>query len=294
MNIWVKCLILLLFLEIVHAQEVNSMDANIYLSENDAKIEMFYVVSKINRFQFPLEGEIYDLNSKNASCSISSGVQRVIQCKIDSNQNSFSISFNVKDVVKQRENIMFFGYDIPISYNTKRVNVKLELPLGFALTDKVFTPVSPPNTEVGTDGRKIFIKWEFKNKEMDDIVPIRVYFEKVVSSGNTRDYSSIIVGFVSIIIILTVLYLRLIKRKQEVVLSVLNEAERTIVEILQNQPEEEVDQRNIVTLSGFSKAKVSRIIKSLEERGVVESRRYGKKNKIVLKKKFVKETSEQS
>ncbi|MCS7135123.1 MAG: hypothetical protein NZ893_01655 [Candidatus Aenigmarchaeota archaeon] len=267
-----KCLILLLFLEIVHAQEVNSMDANIYLSENDAKIEMFYVVSKINRFQFPLEGEIYDLNSKNASCSISSGVQRVIQCKIDSNQNSFSISFNVKDVVKQRENIMFFGYDIPISYNTKRVNVKLELPLGFALTDKVFTPVSPPNTEVGTDGRKIFIKWEFKNKEMDDIVPIRVYFEKVVSSGNTRDYTSIIVGFVSIIIILTVLYLRLIKRKQEVVLSVLNEAERTIVEILQNQPEEEVDQRNIVTLSGFSKAKVSRIIKSLEERGVVESR----------------------
>ncbi|MEM2174689.1 MAG: winged helix-turn-helix transcriptional regulator, partial [Candidatus Micrarchaeia archaeon] len=76
--------------------------------------------------------------------------------------------------------------------------------------------------------------------------------------------------------------------------SVLNEAERIIVEILQNQPGEEIDQNKLVTISGFSKAKVSRIIKSLEERGVVESIRYGRKNKIILKKKFVKEATEQS
>jgi uncharacterized membrane protein len=85
------------------------------------------------------------------------------------------------------------------------------------------------------------------------------------------------------------LYWQINKKRSRLVLSVLNESERILVEIIQNQSEEKVDQRKIVGLSGFSKAKVSRIIQSLEERGIVESERTGRKNKIKLKKKFIKE-----
>jgi len=49
---------------------------------------------------------------------------------------------------------------------------------------------------------------------------------------------------------------------------------------------EKVDQRKIVSESGFSKAKVSRIIQNLVGRGVVESERIGRKNIIKLKKHF--------
>ncbi|MEM5777178.1 MAG: hypothetical protein QXJ06_01890 [Candidatus Aenigmatarchaeota archaeon] len=276
------------------AQVVNNIDTNIYLTETDAKIEMNFDIIKINNIELPLYNDIYDLKSENAVCIISSGVQKVIQCKVDVGYKNVKIYFNLKNVIKQSNNIFTFSYDMPVTFNTRKINIKLELPFGYALTDKVLVPVSPPNTEVGTDGRKIFIKWDFSNKEPDDIIPLRVYFEKTGVSSNVKYYGIILLVATSLIIFLIILYVRLIKKKPELVLSVLNEAERMIVEILQSQPEEEFDQRKIVSLSGFSKAKVSRIIQSLEERGVVESIRYGRKNKIKLKKKFVKEETEQS
>jgi uncharacterized membrane protein len=269
------------------------MDAKIHVLENgESNVEISMVFSKIKQIEIPVYTDIYNLKYENATCIIASGIQKIIQCKPET--DNIKISYSSKEMVKTGKEINVFSYDMPIMWTTKHATVKLDLPLGHALTDKVLVPVSPPNTEVGTDGRKIFVKWEFFNKEQDDIIPLRVYYEKTGYSSSVNVYGIIIAVSVSTIVILAVFYLRVLRKKPELVLSVLNEAERMVVEILQNQPEEEVDQRKIVALSGFSKAKVSRIIQSLEERGVVESIRFGRKNKIVLKKKFVKEEAEQS
>jgi len=287
-------MLLLLLLPLVQAQVVSNIDANIYLTETDAKVEMIMSFSKINQIDIPVYNDIYDLNAEGASCVLTAGVQKVIQCKPNFGYDTIKIQFSLKNVVRESNKVFIFGYDMPISFSTKKINVKLELPLGYALTDKVLVPVSPPNTEVGTDGRKIYVRWEFENKEPEDIIPLRVYFEKTGESKDMKYYGIIILVSTTLVVVLIVLYLRVLKKKPELVLSVLNEAERIVVEILQTQPEEEVDQRKIVALSGFSKAKVSRIIQSLEERGVVEAIRYGRKNKVKLKKKFVKEEPEQS
>jgi len=288
-----RFIIFLLFFPICVGQTMNEINTNIYILEkNEANIEMELHFSKIRQIDIPVYTDIYNLKVESGVCVITSGIQKIIQCKPES--EIMKISYSSKDVVEINKEINLFRYDMPIMWTTKQVFIKLELPLGYTLTDKVLVPVSPPNTEVGTDGRKIFVRWEFSNKEQDDILPLRVYYEKTGYSNTVKFYGMIIFASVSVIIILVVLYLRVIRKKPELVLSVLNEAERMVVEILQNQPEEEVDQRKIVGLSGFSKAKVSRIIQSLEERGVVESIRMGRKNKIVLKKKFVKEEPEQS
>ena len=288
-----RFILFLLFLPVCAGQVANEITANIYILENgEANIEMNLFFSKIRKIDIPVYTEIYNLKSENATCIISSGIQKTIQCKLENDR--VKIDYSSKEMVKTINEINVFSYDMPIMWTTKYVFVKLELPLGYALTDKVLVPVSPPNTEVGTDGRKIFLRWEFFNKEPEDIIPLRVYYEKTGDSGASKFYGIIIAISVSAVIVFAIFYLRIIKRKPELVLSVLNEAERAVVEILQNQPEEEVDQRKIVTLSGFSKAKVSRIIRSLEERGVVETIRLGRKNKVILKKKFVKEETEQS
>jgi uncharacterized membrane protein len=286
-------MLVLLLLPLCSGQIVNEMDINIRVLENgESNIEISLFFSKIRQIEIPVYTDVYNLRYENTTCIITSGVQKIIQCKPEG--NSIKMAYSSKETVKKIDEINVFIYDIPIMWTTRHVYVKLELPLGYALTDKVLVPVSPPNTEVGTDGRKIFVKWEFFNKEQDDIIPLRVYYEKTGYSNAIKVYEIIIAVSVSVIIVLAVFYLRVLRKKPELVLSVLNEAERMVVEILQNQPEEEVDQRKIVALSGFSKAKVSRIIQSLEERGVVESIRVGRKNKIVLKKKFVKEEAEQS
>jgi len=61
-----------------------------------------------------------------------------------------------------------------------------------------------------------------------------------------------------------------------------------VIDIIRKEKKKQIDQRRIVNLSAFSKAKISRIIRSLEERGIVESERIGRRNKISLKKKFMR------
>ena len=49
-----------------------------------------------------------------------------------------------------------------------------------------------------------------------------------------------------------------------------------------------MNQRKIVQETNLSKAKVSRVVKSLVERGVIEVERIGRTNKLkILKKKFM-------
>ncbi|MCK5452584.1 MAG: hypothetical protein KAI51_04045, partial [Candidatus Aenigmarchaeota archaeon] len=76
-------------------------------------------------------------------------------------------------------------------------------------------------------------------------------------------------------------------RKMNTVLSVLHEGERKVIELLM-AGEGTCDQRVLVNETGFSKAKMSRIILDLEERGLVTKTRRGRTNIISLSEKKLK------
>lgn len=295
-------LVVLLFgLSTVSAQLIKEMNSNIDIYEkNKARIEIqFRITDKINQIDIPIEGMITDLTSENANCFILSDIQQVIECKpltTFKGESNLTVSFSTNDLIKTDKNVTSFTFDLPIMWKTDRVSIIARLPLGMALSDKIMIPVSPSNSEIGSDGRRIFVKWQFAYLESDDIIPIRIYYENINSPDLQKTNPMIIIFLAVLLSAVFILYMRIIRKRSNsgLVLSVLNEGERIIVEIIQNQQEDDVDQRKIVALSGFSKAKVSRIIQSLEQRGVVESNRTGRKNKIVLKKKFVKDETEQS
>jgi uncharacterized membrane protein len=48
-----------------------------------------------------------------------------------------------------------------------------------------------------------------------------------------------------------------------------------------------VNQRKVVQETNLSKAKVSRVVKSLEERGLIEVERLGRTNKLKARKKIL-------
>lgn len=299
----VTIIFFLLSISAVSAQFMREINSTISLTEQGkTNIEIsFQFTDKIRQIDLPITGDISNIQTENGNCLLIEGVQQILQCKplqpSFTGETNLSVNFIANGLISIHNNITSFIFDLPIMWNTERINLIVQLPIGNALSDDIIVPVSPANSEIGSDGRRIFIKWSFYSKEPDDIIPIRVYYEPITTPQQpTKDkqYVFIIIIFAILFSSILVLYLGLKKRKAELVLSVLNEGERIIVEIIQNQTEEEVDQRKIVAMSGFSKAKVSRIIKSLEERGVVESKRLGRKNKIVLKKKFVKEETEQS
>ena len=86
--------------------------------------------------------------------------------------------------------------------------------------------------------------------------------------------------------LLSLALLRMFYREPEVpsILDFLTMDERRLVEVVMER--EEVPQEEIPELTGFSKPKVSRLVKDLIDRGIVERKKFGKTYLIRLSSKF--------
>jgi len=256
--------------------------------------EIVFKFADIKEINFPFTGEIEDLNVKNGECVVQEGINKILQCRPPSpfmvGTITISTNFKWNGLVEKRGNISIFSMDIPIVWDTEEITVLVKLPDKTLLTDEVLLPISPSGYDMGSDGRKILASWSFKGKNSGDVIPIRLYYESVSHKFISDDLVYILIFIlISIVIVGTLFIFRKVSKKSELVLSVLNESERLVVDVIRKEKKNQVDQRRIVNLSGFSKAKVSRVIQNLEERGIVESERIGRKNKVTLKKKFMKE-----
>ena len=74
------------------------------------------------------------------------------------------------------------------------------------------------------------------------------------------------------------------KRFARDIIPILTDNERKIVEILLRE-KKEVNQRSIVRETDYSKSKVSRILRNLESRGLVERSRKGRTNMVKFKRR---------
>ncbi len=64
------------------------------------------------------------------------------------------------------------------------------------------------------------------------------------------------------------------------ILSILPNDERKVLKILFDR--KEIEQKRLTTLSGLSPVKISRVISTLEQRGVVEKKKQGYTNLVIL------------
>ncbi|NOX71534.1 MAG: hypothetical protein GXO64_02435 [Candidatus Micrarchaeota archaeon] len=74
---------------------------------------------------------------------------------------------------------------------------------------------------------------------------------------------------------------RINKAQLNKILSVLPPDERKIMKILAERVE--IEQNKLVTLSGLNKVRVSRILATLEQRKIIEKKKHGYTNMIILK-----------
>jgi uncharacterized membrane protein len=244
-------------------------------------------MSEIN---FPFSGEIRDLKVTDGKCSIKEEeIRKIIHCEPPSKfivgRATIKTEFTQIGLIQKSSNISYFSFDIPILWPTDKIFVNIGLPSGSVVTEKVIIPVSPSEVDIGSDGRRIITSWNFIEKAPGDIIPIRIYYESFSPAGKTDylRYRWLIVIFLIMLASFIFIYKKFSK-KSELVLSVLNEGERMVVDIIKKEGKNEVDQRKVVAQVGFSKAKVSRIVQSLVGRGIVDVERVGKRNKITLKK----------
>jgi uncharacterized membrane protein len=76
---------------------------------------------------------------------------------------------------------------------------------------------------------------------------------------------------------------RKVAKREEVIESVLNKNERVVISVLNSHGGNAV-QKALVKETDFSKAKVSRLVKNLKDRGIVEIEPVsGRENRVLLK-----------
>ncbi|MBI4162895.1 MAG: hypothetical protein HY513_04375 [Candidatus Aenigmarchaeota archaeon] len=188
-----------------------------------------------------------------------------------------------------RNNLNVFKYDFSATEFADKFTVNVKLPLGGALVEKALLagtglqPFEPSYGKEGSDGRQIFLEWSLVNPKLGETIPVSIIYEQVNESELFTNFV-IVIAIVIALFIISMLYFFGKKGEVKDVLPVLTQPERRVVEILIR--DKEVDQRQIVKETEYSKAKVTRIIQDMEARGILEKIRKGRKNIVELKKEL--------
>jgi hypothetical protein len=187
---------------------------------------------------------------------------------------SFESKYPVYEIKNQ---ILYKSEYVPI-YPTDELHYFLRLPKGFVIPEEkdVSFFINPKPKSIYSDGQRIILSWQ--GRDVSSAFELSVLMEPVGSS--THDAMRL-VGVLILIALLGVgLALVLRKKKVEVSYPALVDHERVVMELLKNADGNVLWQKQIQHKTGFSKVKVSRIIRSLAERGVIKKEPWGNTNKI--------------
>lgn len=181
----------------------------------------------------------------------------------------------------------FFILDLSEISAKKSITLKLpeKATLKYSL-DSPQTSIIPKTGDVRTDGKRIIIHWD--DKELSNANSLLVVYNE------EKEINFLIITFIIIglfLIIASVFYYNKKNKKvhgkiteKESLTKNLFEEEKKIVEILLNSKGNELWQKSLGIKSGLSKVRLSRKLRNLEQKGLIEKIPYGNTNKIRLKK----------
>jgi predicted transcriptional regulator len=242
---------------------------------------LFYKIANFKAFS----------NAGPVDCSVEYSSITNVQCKLQltSEKRSLEITFTTSELVKGLNNKLFlFNGDFGLNKDISSMFVSVKIPEGMVLTSKNNTyPTLPQKTNILSDGRRIIVTWSLSNITSDTPLKFQLAYEP--STSVVTDISGYWLYFligVTIATIASLIFIKKFRKPKDVILSVLDDYEKLVMDCIVKAGGT-INQKKIVQETNLSKAKVSRVIKNLVERGLVESERLGRTNKIKLvKKKF--------
>lgn len=244
-----------------------------------------------DKLDFEVIGRVENLKASSEfgtiNCTSSGkGVSR-ISCDINiSVGRTVKISFETNDFVKVLENKYYFDGDFTLGQDIDRVSAFAKLPEGMALIEENLSAsrVSfPENASTSASGRRIIVIWRLEEIKANQPLKLQFLYEQIAEVQPISLRYFVILGVV-IALVLIVAYIRFFKKPQKLVLSVLDEFERKVMDAIIASGGV-INQKKVVEQTNLSKAKVSRVVKSLVERGLIEVESVGRTNKLKLVKK---------
>jgi uncharacterized membrane protein len=245
----------------------------------------------INKLEYSLDFEIdgleYESSFDLADCEVeNSNGGSTVSCTfigMTEENNQLTLNFKTRDAVKEIDgNYRFtvnYGIPLPIEHTFVLIRIPQNNILAGAANESFF----PNSGSTLTDGRRIMVFWESDNLETGENLQFSILFTRPAFTGDLMGMIIYIVAVAAIVVIvLGVFYFRKRGNKVALVKSVLNRDEKRIIDIL-NDKGGKAGQKVLVRETDFSKAKVSRIVKSLRERGILDTKPIsGRENMVMI------------
>lgn len=290
--------VLLLLLPIVFANTIDTSQTDVLIERDLAHITNTFTLSSqgIANLTLLVTPDAYDfsatIDGNRTPCLLQSEYARCGSVANGTHQVQYTYR-TAYPFAKVADNTII-RYTDRLPYRAKKQQVTLKLPTGYIVPQEQGKEddfyISPKPDAVYSDGQRIIISWEQEGQEL----PISAVTRQIGSTvpwfwmlGAALVSAAITAG--------AILYTRRKPVKQErpkpkkktvkvveqPVVPQLIDNEQRVVEFLKQNGE--VWQKQIQQATGFSKAKVSRVVRNLEARGVIRKTPYGNTNKIALK-----------
>lgn len=269
--------------------DVEILDNNTALNN----MHLIYVNSPGQQVILTIENPLDIKASPQSICTV---VKKVLETEVicniqNSDRTDINISYSSDETVKKRDGYFLYADSFKLNDDIKTLSVLVKLPEATGLSEPIENSYSPSDALIGSDGRRLIINWLKNDLKKGEMFDVSIAFEKtgeVVASEFPIEYI-----IVAIIITLSAsglfyhFYLR--NRGVKVILPVLKSDEKTIFNTIMKHGSG-VNQKVIVRDSGYSKAKVSKVLNSLKERGLVKLERIGRSNKVYIEKNIEKKS----
>lgn len=263
--------LLYLFLLTAFLYPVIALEIQVYSITFDVKPDMsvreeikivFSDYLEQGNLTYMINGHVYDVKANNSyeDVFVEKEQDRLVLF-VPNQTKQLYLSFETRDVVKPYNDGKEFLTYLYLP-DAKLTKVQLWLPKGYVLyKDGVM-----PKGEIGTDGERIFVSWKGHQSE----VPLIARFYQA-NQSKTELFLALAFAAGAIIILVKM------KRSDEYLLGFSND-EIKVIEAVKSK--RIVYQNKLEKELGFSRAKMTRIMKKLEEKGLVEREKIGRTNKI--------------
>lgn len=277
------------------ASQIDSHDMQVFLSPEgwgDVNVTIKYEELTTAEVFYQVHNRPDDIQGFDSQGELDCAVRQLasgwqVSCKpgveTPSDNYTVTMAFRMHDLQRRAGDAVMFSYQHDVITPTSRLRLYIVLPEGRGLVqEEATTPFFPPTATVGSTGRRISLEWDETGLELGKTYLFTATYEKVIS-----DLTSLVLalsalglaGFASA-------WYR--KRSQvKTVLSVLKPDEKKVMDIIMDE-KNGCNQKKVVRDTDFSKAKVSRIIADLENRGLIEKERKGRANIIKMSEKTIK------
>jgi len=199
--------------------------------------------------------------------------------------NNIKITYAIPDSVEVKKNDYVYIKEF-VYPNVKNFLFRIKLPPAYGINNEDISSIIPEPTYLQSDGKRIIVLWEMKSPSTPMIFKIK-YASLIPNNGfNTTILLSLVIILIIFISIGLFLFFRSSNNKEQEVKippSLLSEDEMVICRILKNEGGK-IKQKKLSSLTGFSKAKITKILSNLEKKELIERQSFGRTFIITLKK----------